>query len=222
MYYETVIDDNECLKKANKILKNSLSFICVSYKKLLQKYIESLFKNKGKEVPNIEWEFECSDIIKGQSLIGSYDNNKIYVLPKDDGSFKVSIEVKTIIELDETEPIIVDPIKETLPPPIEYQTNMLINNVEFKNENEDFIEILEKYIDNAKSSGATEMYINSGGEILYPYNVKEDVKGKLSNNLLSEDEFDNFVDKIINIYKGIEVNEDTDVVCFHFGGDHIE
>ncbi len=225
MYHETIIYENNCLNKANKFLKDNLSILCKSYKILLQKYIGTLFKNSGRKIPNIEWTFEYSDIINRHTLRGNYDNNIIYVIPQEDGSFKVSIEVKTIIELDDNESEYIsnsdNKNQELMPPPLENFTEnntVVLNNVAC----ESYVDIVNRCIEDAKTSGASEMYINSGGEILYPFMSKENVKAHLSDHYMSEDEFDDAVDSILDFYKGVEVNEDTNVVCFHFGGDSFE
>lgn len=225
MYYKSVLYDNQCLQKANNILKRNLSCICESYKLLLSKYVAVLFKNQGKEFPNIQWEFESTDIINGKTLTDTYDNNKIYVIPNESGSFKISIEVTTMFEIDDETNICGITQEELSPPLVDYESDITLNNVEqFESEfsQHNFLDIIDKCIEDAQNIGSTELYINSGGEILYPFNVKEDVKAKLSDHYFTDDEFDDIVDQILEKYKDVEVNEDTNVLCFHFGGDYHE
>lgn len=213
-----------CLEQTNTTLLKDTESLTSAYKKLLNLYVSDLFNNNGEKIPDICWDFTKYDIINGGPLKGTCNKDKIYCTPTESG-YDITVEKIVVTKLNS---------KKEIAPPIN-PTLLTIPDVDMSEADFDVIIddqntlfdkaklIVDEHLKKAKESGATEMYINKGGEILYPFNVSGNVKARISDDrLLNEDEFDELVDAICDSFKSVEVIEDLDLMVFHFGGDCVD
>lgn len=213
------------LEQANTILHKDIEHLTSAYVKLLNLYVSDLFNNNGEKVPDICWEFTTHDIVNSVPLKGTCNEDKIYCTPTERG-YDVTVEKVVVTKLNSRNSEIAPPINSTLPPIPDVDMSDVNFEVCVDTQNSLFEKakmLIEDHLNKAKGSGATEMYINQGGEILYPYNLVGNVKARISEDrLLSLDEFDELVDFVSDTFKRIEVMEDLNLMVFHFGGDYVD
>lgn len=208
------------LEQVNAILHSDIERLNSAYTKLLNVYISDLFDNNGEKIPDIRWNFTTHDIVNSVPLKGTCNEDRIYCTPTESG-YDVTIEKVVVTKLNNRNSEILPPINSVLPPIPD--VDMSDTDFEVCVDFEKAKMLIEEHLKKAKESGATEMYINKGGEILYPYNLVGNVKARISDDrLLSLDEFDDLVEFLCDTYKTIEVMEDINLMVFHFGGDYVE